>query len=125
MQREGTRPEVVRNNMGHANIAVTQNVYGKSWREERVGAVTEAVAYPHSPQRNQEGVIERKENNVESTNAACLRSSVWFVANPEVISSSDRGSTDKWASRNLDRRSASNHRHLSFNGDFTQDAVAD
>jgi len=25
--------------MGHANIDVTQNVYGKSWREERVDAV--------------------------------------------------------------------------------------
>jgi integrase len=32
--REGARPEMVRNNMGHANIDVTQNVYGKSWWEE-------------------------------------------------------------------------------------------
>jgi hypothetical protein len=31
MLREGARPEVVRDNMGHANIGVTQNVYGKSW----------------------------------------------------------------------------------------------
>jgi hypothetical protein len=31
MLREGTRPEIVRDNMGHANIDVTQNVYGKSW----------------------------------------------------------------------------------------------
>jgi hypothetical protein len=29
--------------MGHANIDVTQNVYGKSWWEERVDAVTQAV----------------------------------------------------------------------------------
>jgi hypothetical protein len=29
--------------MGHANIDVTQNVYGKSWWEERVDAVTRAV----------------------------------------------------------------------------------
>jgi len=36
-------PEVVRDNMGHANIDVTQNVYGKSWWEERVEAVTRAV----------------------------------------------------------------------------------
>lgn len=43
MLREGTRPEVVRDNMGHANIDVTQNVYGKSWWEERVDAVTRAV----------------------------------------------------------------------------------
>jgi len=33
----------VRDNMGHANIDVTQNVYGKSWWEERVHAVTQAV----------------------------------------------------------------------------------
>ncbi len=39
MLREGARPELVRDNMGHANIDVTQNVYGKSWREERVDAV--------------------------------------------------------------------------------------
>ncbi|HEY6333121.1 MAG TPA: hypothetical protein VI756_27610 [Blastocatellia bacterium] len=43
MQREGARPEVVRDNMGHANIDVTPNVYGKSWWEERVDAVTQAV----------------------------------------------------------------------------------
>jgi hypothetical protein len=43
MLREGVRPEVVRDNMGHANIDVTQNVYGKSWWEERVDAVTRAV----------------------------------------------------------------------------------
>jgi hypothetical protein len=36
-------PEVVRDNMGHANIDVTQNVYGKSGWEERVKAVTRAV----------------------------------------------------------------------------------
>jgi len=44
MLREGARPEVVRDNMGHANIDVTQNVYGKSWWEERVEAVTRAAA---------------------------------------------------------------------------------
>jgi hypothetical protein len=43
MLREGARPEVVRDNMGHANIDVTQNVYGKSWWAERVDAVTRAV----------------------------------------------------------------------------------
>jgi hypothetical protein len=32
MLREGARPEIVRDNMGHANIDVTQNVYGKSAR---------------------------------------------------------------------------------------------
>ena len=44
MLREGARPEVVRDNMGHANIDVTQNAYGKSWWEERVDAVTRTVA---------------------------------------------------------------------------------
>jgi integrase len=39
MLREGERPEMVRDNMGHANIDVTQNVYGKSWWEERVDAI--------------------------------------------------------------------------------------
>jgi hypothetical protein len=30
MLREGARPEVVRDILGHANIDVTQNVHGKS-----------------------------------------------------------------------------------------------
>jgi len=30
MLREGARPEIARDNMGHANIDVTRNVYGKS-----------------------------------------------------------------------------------------------
>jgi hypothetical protein len=38
--REGARPEIVRDNMGHANIDVTRIVYGKSWWEERVDAVS-------------------------------------------------------------------------------------
>ena len=37
---EGARQEIVRDNMGHANIDVTQIVYGKSWWEEQVDAVT-------------------------------------------------------------------------------------
>ena len=41
--REGARPETVRDNMGHANIDVTQNVYGKNCWEEREDAVTQAV----------------------------------------------------------------------------------
>lgn len=43
MLRGGARPEVVRDNMGHSNIDPTQNIYGKSWWEERVDAVTRAV----------------------------------------------------------------------------------
>jgi hypothetical protein len=38
--REGARPEVVWDNVGHANICVTHNVYGKSWWEEGVDALT-------------------------------------------------------------------------------------
>jgi integrase len=29
--REGATPEIVRDILGHANIDVTQNVYGTSW----------------------------------------------------------------------------------------------
>ena len=62
MLREGARPEVVRDNMGHANIDVTQNVYGKSWWEERVDAVTRAVEAGrfrcHRESRSQTGSAE-------------------------------------------------------------------
>ncbi len=54
MLREGARPEVVRDNMGHANIDVTQNVYGKSWWEERVDAVTRAVEAVSAATQNAE-----------------------------------------------------------------------
>ena len=37
MLREGARPEVVRDNMGHANIDVTQTVYGKVGRASGCG----------------------------------------------------------------------------------------
>ena len=40
---ERARPEIVRNILGHVDIRMTQNVYGKSWWEERVDAVTRAV----------------------------------------------------------------------------------
>jgi hypothetical protein len=35
---------VTRDNMGHANIDVTQNVYNRTWWEERVEAVSMAAA---------------------------------------------------------------------------------
>jgi integrase len=44
MSSVGVRPEVTRDNMGHANIDVTQNVYNKTWWEERVEAVSMAAA---------------------------------------------------------------------------------
>ncbi len=41
--RTGTRPEVTRDNMGHANIVVTQNAYRRNWWEEKVEAVTRTI----------------------------------------------------------------------------------
>jgi integrase len=64
MLRGGARPEVVRDNMGHANIDVTQNVYGKSWWEERVDAVTRAVEAVTNAAQNAEK--EAKQNQPES-----------------------------------------------------------
>jgi integrase len=43
MGRAGARPEVIRDNMGHSEIDTSQNIYGKSWWEERVDAVSAAV----------------------------------------------------------------------------------
>ena len=64
MLRGGARPEVVRDNTGHANIDVTQNVYGKSWWEERVDAVTRAVEAVTNAAQNAEN--EAKQNQPES-----------------------------------------------------------
>jgi integrase len=58
--REGARPEIVRDNMGHANIDVTQNVYGKSWWEERVDAVTQAVEAVTNAAQNAEKRREKE-----------------------------------------------------------------
>jgi integrase len=44
MSSIGVRPEVTRDNMGHATIDVTQNVYNRTWWEERVEAVSMAAA---------------------------------------------------------------------------------
>jgi len=44
MSSTGVRPEVIRDNMGHATIDVTQNVYNKTWWEERAAAVSLAAA---------------------------------------------------------------------------------
>jgi len=46
--------QTLSDNMGHANIDVTQNVYGKSWWEERVDAVTRAVEAVSSATENAE-----------------------------------------------------------------------
>jgi integrase len=44
MSSAGARPEVTRDNMGHATVDVTQNIYNRTWWEERVEAVSLAAA---------------------------------------------------------------------------------
>jgi len=44
MSSIGVRPEVTRDNMGHSTVDVTQNVYNRTWWEERVAAVSMAAA---------------------------------------------------------------------------------
>jgi len=44
MSSAGARPEVTRENMGHSTVDVTQNVYNRTWWEERVEAVSLAAA---------------------------------------------------------------------------------
>jgi integrase len=44
MSSIGVRPEVTRDNMGHATVDVTQNIYNRTWWEERVEAVSMAAA---------------------------------------------------------------------------------
>ncbi|MGE5113258.1 MAG: tyrosine-type recombinase/integrase [Acidobacteriaceae bacterium] len=44
MSSIGVRPEVTRDNMGHSTVDVTQNVYNRTWWEERVEAVSLAAA---------------------------------------------------------------------------------
>jgi hypothetical protein len=61
MLREGARPEVVRDNMGHASIDVTQNVYAKSWWEERTEAVTRAVEAVSAATENAEKAEAKKD----------------------------------------------------------------
>jgi len=56
MSSIGARPEVTRDNMGHSTIDVTQNVYSKTWWEERASAVSMAAAsvwqnMPKTPSR--------------------------------------------------------------------------
>ena len=51
--------------MGHANIDVTQIVYGKSWWEERVDAVTQAIEAVTNAAQN----AEKEENQPESAPA--------------------------------------------------------
>jgi site-specific recombinase XerC len=54
MRREGVRLEVVRDNMGHSEIATTANIYSKSWLDERADAVTRVVDAVMSAEKKEE-----------------------------------------------------------------------
>jgi hypothetical protein len=56
--REGARADDVRDILGHANIDVTRNVYGKNCWEEREDAVTQAVEAMTNAAQN----AEKEEN---------------------------------------------------------------
>ena len=59
---------IICDNMGHANIDVTQNVYGKSWWEERVGAVTRAVDAVSAATQKQQDQPEQAARELEPFN---------------------------------------------------------
>ena len=44
MRRTGARPEAIRDNMGHSQVSMTMDGYSRSWWDERVCAVSQAVA---------------------------------------------------------------------------------
>jgi integrase len=43
MGRQGTRLEVIRDNMGHAETPTTSNIYNRTWWDERATAVTKVA----------------------------------------------------------------------------------
>jgi hypothetical protein len=62
---EGAKADEVRDILGHANIDVTQNVYGKNCWEEREDAVSQAVEAMTNAAQN----AEKEENQPESAPA--------------------------------------------------------
>lgn len=44
MRRTGARPEIARDNMGHSETNMTLDGYSRTWWDERVDAVSRAVA---------------------------------------------------------------------------------
>ena len=63
MRREGVRLEVVRDNMGHSEMATAANIYLKTWLDERANAVNRVVdavmsAEKHEKQNNAENASE-------------------------------------------------------------------
>jgi integrase len=75
MRREGVRLEVVRDNMGHSEIATTANIYSKSWLDERADAVTRVVDAVMSAEE------EKKENSANDASGRIFneinRSPLW------------------------------------------------
>jgi integrase len=67
--REGARAHDVRDILGHANIDVTQNVYGKNCWEEREDAVTQAVEAMTNAAQN----ADKEENQPELAPADGVR----------------------------------------------------
>jgi integrase len=63
--REGARADDLRDILGHANIDVTQNVYGKNCWEQREDAVTQAVEAMTNAAQN----AKKEENQPESAPA--------------------------------------------------------
>jgi hypothetical protein len=59
MLHEDAMAEVMRDNMGHANIDVTQNVCGKSWWEVRVDAVSQAVEAVTNAAQSARVIVQR------------------------------------------------------------------
>ena len=62
--REGAKADDVRDILGRVDIRVTQNVYGKSWWEERVDPVTQAVEAVTNAAQNADK--DEKRNQPES-----------------------------------------------------------
>ena len=62
------KAKVVRDILGHANIDVTQNVYGKCWWEERVDAAAQAVKALTNATQNAEKGEKRISRNPSATN---------------------------------------------------------
>ena len=63
MRREGVRLEVVRDNMGHSEIATTANIYSKSWLDERADAVTRVDAVMSAEEEMKENSTEKASTN--------------------------------------------------------------
>lgn len=66
MRRTGARPEVTRDNMGHSDIDMTLNGYSESWWDERVNAVSRAVAAVFAVPAAKPPVSSKDEKKVEA-----------------------------------------------------------